>query len=123
MRRLRVFVSGPISTIDPARAEPAYDQIVGHIKAAIAASSTLLKFGLAPYVPHLTHFFNLMAPQPYEVWLELDQAYLDVCDVVLRLPGKSNGADKEVAYAQGRGIPVFTSIRELVVWRNLKEGK
>jgi len=118
MHRLRVFVSGPISTVDPARPEPAYDQIVDHIRVAVAVSATLLELGFAPYVPHMTHFFNLMAPQPYESWIELDRAYLDVCDCILRMPGKSAGGDREVAYAQGRGIPVFTSIDEVARFAN-----
>ena len=118
MRKLRVFVSGPISTVDPARSEPAYDQIIGHIRAAVDVGSTLLKLGFAPYIPHLTHYFNLMAPQPYEVWIELDRAYLDVCDCMLRLSGKSSGADREAAYAHGRGIPVFATVAELVRFRH-----
>jgi hypothetical protein len=35
------------------------------------------------------------------------------CDAVLRLPGKSNGADEDVRLAQERGLPVWTSLREV----------
>src|SRR5437870_10078759 len=43
-------------------------------------------------------------------------AYLSVsvCHGLLRLPGKSAGADREVAFAERSGIPVFSSVAELL---------
>lgn len=35
------------------------------------------------------------------------------CDGVLRLEGASTGADKDVAIAQARGIPVWTSVEDI----------
>ncbi|WP_309668486.1 hypothetical protein [Tabrizicola sp.] len=35
------------------------------------------------------------------------------CDGVLRLPGASAGADKDVQIAQARGIPVWTAIDDI----------
>jgi hypothetical protein len=35
------------------------------------------------------------------------------CDGVLRLPGASAGADKDVAIARARGIPVWTSLDDI----------
>jgi hypothetical protein len=35
------------------------------------------------------------------------------CDAVLRLPGKSTGADQDVAIARQRGIPVYERIEEI----------
>jgi hypothetical protein len=56
----------------------------------------------------------MLFPRPYEFWLELDNQFLPFCEAVLRLPGLSSGADKEVVLAQEIGIPVFTEIAELV---------
>ncbi len=39
--------------------------------------------------------------------------FLPDCDGLLRLPGKSSGADKEVALAESKKIPVFHSIEEV----------
>lgn len=42
---------------------------------------------------------------------------IDRCDAVLRLPGPSQGADGDVVRAQGRGMPIFTSVDALPVGR------
>jgi hypothetical protein len=38
---------------------------------------------------------------------------LEHCDAVLRLPGASTGADRDVAVAQQRGLPVFTRVEDI----------
>ena len=38
---------------------------------------------------------------------------LALCDAVLRLPGESRGADQDVAIAQKRGIPVYSSLADV----------
>ena len=43
----------------------------------------------------------------WETWLKMDERIIESCDCVLRLPLESKGADREVAYAQSRGIPVL----------------
>lgn len=93
---IRVYVAGPYSLGSEAH----------NVRVALEAAETLLRRGYAPYVPHLTHFWHLIFPHGYETWLALDFDWLDVCDVVLRLPGASAGADREVARALGQGIPV-----------------
>lgn len=40
---------------------------------------------------------------------------LQHCDAVLRLPGASTGADKDVEIARERGLPVYFSIDEIPV--------
>ncbi len=35
------------------------------------------------------------------------------CDAVLRLPGESAGADRDVAIARGRGLPVHLGLTEV----------
>ena len=100
-----VFVSGPYTFPDPAV----------NVRNAILAADHLMTLGFAPYVPHLTHFQHMLAPRPYEDWIALDLEWVSRSDCLLRLPGESPGADREVAYAKERGIPVFESIDVLYV--------
>ena len=80
-----------------------------------AAADLLLKHGYIPYPPLYTHFWHIISPKPYEVWMEMDFEWIRRCDCVVRLPGQSSGADREVQYAASIGKPVFDSITELVV--------
>lgn len=100
--RFRVYVAGPLTIGDQAV----------NVRNAILAADTLLERGYYPYVPHLNHLWHLIKPQSYEAWLELDFGFLETCEAVLRLPGVSKGADREVAFAEGRRIPVYYSLND-----------
>jgi hypothetical protein len=52
-------------------------------------------------------------PLANEVMYPTAERLLQRCDAVLRLPGESRGADRDVAIAEARGIPVFTSLAEV----------
>jgi uncharacterized protein DUF4406 len=99
----RVYIAGPYTKGD----------VAINVRNAYEAASRLADLGFAPFVPHATHFWHLLSPRPYEFWLALDAEFLPFCEAVLRLPGQSNGADKEVDLAQKLRIPVFTEINEL----------
>lgn len=101
---MRVYVAGPYTKGD----------VVLNTRAAIEAGQTLLLAGHAPFVPHLTHFWHLMFPGPYEQWLELDLAWLEVCEALIRLPGESSGADGEVRRAIELKIPVYYSVGDFL---------
>ena len=122
-RRLRVYVAGPISTLDQNVDTPAYNQIADNVRHGIQVGHALLTAGYAPYVPHLSHYWNLITPAPYNEWLSMDEAWLAVCDVLLRLPGVSRGADHEVELAKELGIPVVHGIAELEHLTAKKRGK
>ena len=96
--RPTIYVAGPYSS-DP----------VNGLRKAIAAADAIWAAGGAPYVPHLTLFWDIISSKPRDEWLELDLIWLSRCDMLLRLPGKSPGADKEVIYAVRKGIPVHYS--------------
>lgn len=100
---LRVYVAGPYSP-DPE----------GCTAAAIATGNLILDLGHAPLVPHLTHYWHtLHEPRAYEEWMRIDLAWLSQAEVVLRLPGASPGADREVALARALGIPVVFDLADL----------
>lgn len=93
--------------------------IEDNVANAIEVGQVLLGAGYAPFIPHLSHYAEPMAtwtqnPTRYEEWLDLDRSYIAVCDALLRLPGDSRGADREVAWAQELQIPVFTNIDKLL---------
>lgn len=93
-----VYVAGPYTSPYP----------IYNMRAALEAANRLIESGVAhPFVPHLTGFWDFAYPQPYEFWLELDLESMRGCDCVLRIPGKSSGADGEIAVADELGIPVL----------------
>ncbi len=103
MRRLRVYIAGPYSKPDPCI----------NTNAAMAAWDKLWECGYAPFCPHWSHFQHTFHPRPYRDWLAYDMEYLRVCDVVVRLPGASSGADAEESEARLLGIRVMT-LEELI---------
>jgi hypothetical protein len=69
--------------------------------------------GYCPFAPLLFHFQEIFSPLPYEKYTELDLEWVRVCDCILRLPGKSLGADDECNFAQRCKLPVFYSLTDL----------
>lgn len=104
MKPIRVYVAGPLTQGN--REE--------NVRTALDAASRLLDAGFAPYVPHLSHYWDAQTPRPYETWMALDFAWLEACDVFLRLPGHSPGADREETMAADMGIPRYYEIGSLV---------
>jgi hypothetical protein len=106
---IRIYVAHPIGPNDADR--PA------RIDAALAVGAQLLAAGFAPFVPGLwCAACNAEGLATYEEWMRYDFAFLDVCDALLRIPGHSPGADREVARAVARGMRVYTSVAELLAW-------
>lgn len=88
------------------------DQAV-NVKISMDAAHELMNFGYAPFAPLLSHFQHMMHPRPYEDWMAMDFVWIEACDCVLRIPGESSGADREVKFANEKGIPVYYSVAEL----------
>ncbi len=98
-----IYVSGPYSS-HPAKG----------IQAAVAVANGLRdNFGLVPFVPHLTHLWELITPREYEFWMAYDLEWLEKCDAIYRIEGKSPGADREVARARELNLPVFHNFHQL----------
>lgn len=103
MKPIRVYIAGPITSNPP-----------DHTRNALIHANYIMAVGYAPYVPHLTVFWEMVTGRrEWEEWLAYDENWLAVCDVLLRMPGESPGADREVAFAEAHGIPVVYSIHEL----------
>lgn len=106
----RIYVSGPLTTGNGSTAK--------NVTTALQTASELLTLGYAPYVPHLTHFWDMICPRenPRD-WLCLDAVWLHFCEALLRLPGKSHGADIEVEIAKENGLPVYYEMATLLKHR------
>lgn len=108
-RRSLVYVAGQYTVGDTRE----------NVRLAITAADDLLVGGFAPYVPHLTFYWDRRFHHDYETWLELDLCWLAKCDALLRLPGESPGADREVQFAVQNDIPVFHNLSTIVTHFNL----
>lgn len=102
--KAKVYIAGPYTNGD----------VEQNVRTSFETANDIADLGFAPFVPHYTHFWNLLFPRPYEFWLKLDREFLKCCDCVLRIDGFSKGADAEVELATSIGIPVFHNIKELL---------
>ena len=112
-RRTVVYISGPITN----GGGPVDIQAIG---SAVSVGLDLIKEGYSVIMPQLTAFCQKALADagivwdPHGVncglshyqWLSVDYALVDICDVVLRMPGQSKGADMEVTHATMFGKPV-----------------
>ena len=99
----RVYVAGPYTKPDP----------VANVDRAVDLAAELIDEGFIVYVPHLSHYIESRYPRHYEVWMEQCLSWVRECNFVLRIPGESPGADREVALANRLGIKVVHSKEEL----------
>lgn len=84
---------------------------------AVRAGLALWRTGqVAVLIPHLTLLADLVAPMLHDEWLAYDRDMLLHCDAVLRMPGASDGADRETAYAAEHHIPTFVTKDDLLEW-------
>ena len=102
-RPMLIYVSGPFTLGDQ----------WANVRTACLAGNEILKLGHCPFVPHCTAIWHVITPKTFDRWLEIDSVILARCDAVLRLPGESKGADREVALALEKHIEVYTSLGEI----------
>lgn len=102
-RRLRVYISGPITK---GSREDNYDQ-------ADEMNRHLIEAGFAPLNPMFSMFSRYAFEIKHSDWMEVDLAWIECADAVIRLPGESVGADMETSHAEKLGIPVFKNVEDL----------
>ncbi len=106
MKKKKVYIAGPISLGNSEQ----------NTRAAIDAGQFVRRVGHIPFIPHLAWLWQLIYPATAEEWYAYDNEWLAVCDALLRLPGKSYGADNEVRLAERLGLPVFYTPEVLRQW-------
>lgn len=100
-----VYVAGPITKGGEFR----------NVRKAIDEGSVLLNAGYIPFIPHLTCFWDILIPNDYESWLKYDFRWIERCDALLRIPGKSTGANREVTFATMLGKEVVFGGAEALI--------
>lgn len=98
-----VYIAGPYSGGD----------VEANVRAALLAGHTVMDLGAIPFVPHLCHYLHAVRERGYEEWMKFDFVWLERTDVLLRLPGVSPGADREVKRMEELGRPVFHTLDAL----------
>jgi len=92
-----IYLAGPFTYPDP----------MANTRKMTRVADAILRLHVTPIVPHLTLLWHLLRPRPQQFWLEYDLQLLARCKAVLRIPGKSEGTDVEVAQARQMKIPVL----------------
>lgn len=96
-----VYIAGPVH---------GSGNVEDNVTRALDAAERLYQAGFTPFVPHLfTHWEREHGSggDGQEKFMAMDLEWLSRCDVMIRLPGVSPGADREVAFAEEHGIPVY----------------
>ena len=112
MRRLRVYVAGPLSNPD----------VLGYlqnVRRAVELGAAAFRAGLAPFIPALDGPMAAMCPDAKVSELySYSLAWLEAADAVLLCPGwqNSKGSLAEIERARALSIPVFESLAELLAW-------
>lgn len=101
---LRIYIACPYSIGDKDR----------NVLAAIEAAELIMKAGHRPVNPLLLHYHNSIFQHGYDDWLEQDFSDIVTCKLLVRLPGESRGADREVAFAKEYGLEVFYGMEILL---------
>jgi nucleoside 2-deoxyribosyltransferase len=92
-----IYLAGPMTKPD----------LITNARLAIEAGDRLINAGFVPYLPQTGLLWELHRPRSYESWMRLDFAWVERCDALVRLPGESPGADREVEHARRIGKPVW----------------
>lgn len=109
-RKPLVYLAGPI-TSNP----------YGCVRQATEAATLLRDAGVVCFLPQLSVIHQIVSPQPYEDWMTYDFDIIRHCDAVVRLPGESLGADREVVFAREIGVMVWGFPEDLAMIRDWAE--
>lgn len=100
-----IYVAGPYTKGD----------VAINVRHNIEVADKLACAGYVPFVPLLTHFWHLVCPHPYEFWLTQDAEWIERCCALIRMPGESSGADKEIVLAESLKRPVYRYEGEFLI--------
>lgn len=91
-----VYLAGPLTT----------GSLPANIREMCKFADKLMDRGFFPFNPAGSHLQDLICRKHYSAWLRYDFNMLARMGFVLRMPGKSKGADLEVKFARKHKIPV-----------------
>lgn len=93
-----LYIAGPYTSPDPV------ENTHRAVKVATAVYEQTEEW--VPFVPHLSLLWHMVVPRPPDFWYELDLHQMRHCDAIVRLPGASSGADREMVQAAEWGMVV-----------------
>lgn len=114
-----IYISSPYSNGDVVQKQ---QELLANVQRAEDAEIQLIDAGFLVFNPLHSHYVHARHPRTYEKWLVYDMHWIKRCDAVLRLPGRSSGADREVIFAEAHDIPVFNNV-EAILYAFRKEEK
>jgi hypothetical protein len=102
--KVKVYIAGPYTNVD----------VGTNVHNAMIAFDRLMDAGLVPFCPHWAHYQHIMSPRVYDEWLEYTMEWISICNCIVRLPGDSEGADREVELAKIMGLRVYHHIHDCI---------
>ena len=103
MERPIIYISGPMTHGDREQ----------NICNAEEVFRLLMLAGYSGICPQLSGRMPGAWDIPHETWIANDLPIVGRVDAVLRLPGRSAGADEECFYAVNHEVPVYYSVPQL----------
>lgn len=97
-KRKLVYVAGPYTHPDP---------VENTHRAAKVAMAIYEHSDMVPMVPHLSLLWHAICPRTADFWYEIDLDQMAHCQAIVRLPGSSTGADREMEVAADMGLEVI----------------
>lgn len=95
-KKLLAYVAGPISknTLGCVRdVQPVFD--------ALRAAS------FVPFLPQLSVISEMVQSRPWDEWMSYDLDIISHCDLLIVMPGESEGVKREIEFAVSLKVPVF----------------
>lgn len=90
-----LYLAGPYTRDDP---------VANTHRAIHVATAVHDLTGWLPICPHLTLLWHLVDPHEVDYWYDYDLAIIEHCAAIVRLPGPSTGADREMDFATTIGL-------------------
>uniref|UniRef100_A0A6H2A3E6 DUF4406 domain-containing protein n=1 Tax=viral metagenome TaxID=1070528 RepID=A0A6H2A3E6_9ZZZZ len=108
---MRLYIAGPYGRSRGLSEE----ELETNVLRAKVYARGVIAAGHTPFLPHLYHELHrgwITSPDETR-WFNMAKEWITFCDGILRIPGESVGADKEVAYAEMMGLKVFHNLEEI----------
>jgi len=99
-----IYIAGPLGA-----SSKNYGKIIENITRAVKVSDVIFSLGHECFIPHLMWFSHELIGWPVDEIkaMEYRLKLVKRSDALIRLPGESNGADKEVAEIAGQNKPLI----------------
>jgi Domain of unknown function (DUF4406) len=111
---MKIYVAGPYTPTPDVNIHDAARVAHKNTLNAIRAGIRIIEKGHIAFIPHLSHYVHLETEHglPKEYYYQYDMEWLKHCDALFLL-GHSNGADKELEWAQKNGLRIYYDLFDI----------